>query len=154
VPVAIARPFNYFGPRHVYDVIPKFVRMVLRGEPPTVHGDGQQSRDYTYVSDMVAAFLLMGSHRAAAGQVVNFASGCTVSVNEIAERVLSACGSHLAPLHTPARTSEVACLLGDASKALDLFGWVPVVGLEEGIRKTVAWHREQMANAAAQGKSE
>ncbi|GAH79014.1 unnamed protein product, partial [marine sediment metagenome] len=62
LPIAIIRPFNFYGPRHIYDVIPKFIRMVLNEQPPTIHGTGEQSRDLTYVSDIVDAFLIMGSH--------------------------------------------------------------------------------------------
>src|SRR3989338_5235826 len=62
LPVSIIRPFNTFGPRHTYDVIPKFIRLALQNKPLTVHGDCLQTRDFTYVEDMINAFLLMGSH--------------------------------------------------------------------------------------------
>ena len=93
MPVAIQRPFNTYGPRHTYDVIPKFIKLALRGEDLTVHGTGEQSRDFTYVSDTVEGFLLMGSHPAAIGEVVNFGSGTDVSVLAIAEQIIALSGS-------------------------------------------------------------
>ena len=63
LPISIIRPFNTYGPRHTYDVIPKFIRMALNHEPLTVYGSGTQSRDFTYVDDMVKAFLIMGENK-------------------------------------------------------------------------------------------
>lgn len=141
-PVAIIRPFNTFGPRHPYDVIPKFVARALHAEPLVVYGDGAQSRDFTYVDDMVEAFLLMGRHPAAVGEAVNFGSGQAHSIAEIARRVVEVTGSASRIEHGPPRAAEVARLCCDASKAARLFGWRARVSLQEGLRRYVAWARE------------
>jgi NDP-hexose 4,6-dehydratase len=75
LPIAVIRPFNTFGPRHTYDVIPKFIRLALAGDDLTVHGSGEQRRDFTYVDDTVRGFLLMASHPKATGETINFGSG-------------------------------------------------------------------------------
>jgi nucleoside-diphosphate-sugar epimerase len=141
-PVAIIRPFNTYGPRHPYDVIPKFIARALRGDPLVVYGDGTQRRDFTFVDDMVAAFLLMGSHPEAAGRAVNFGSGESITIAELAQLVRTIAESTSPIEHGPARAAEVACLRCDASLARRLFDWGPRVSLEEGLRRHIAWARE------------
>lgn len=143
--VAIIRPFNTYGPRHTYDVIPKFIEMLLRGQPPTIYGSGEQSRDFTYVTDMVEAFLYMGSGDKAVGEVVNFGSGVDVKVKDVAETILSLCGSSLEPVYLPVRPAEVARLCCDNSKAKKLFGWEPKVSLGEGLKKNIAWFKKHVS---------
>jgi nucleoside-diphosphate-sugar epimerase len=142
-PVAIIRPFNTFGPRHLYDVIPKFVARALRGDPLVIFGDGAQQRDFTYADDMVDAFLRMGSHPDAIGRAINFGTGSAVSIAELAKMVVAAAGSSSPIVHGPARAAEVACLRCDASVAERLFGWRPRVDLAEGLRRYVAWARSR-----------
>ena len=143
LPVAIIRPFNTFGPRHPYDVIPKFVARALRGEPLTVHGSGEQSRDFSYVSDMVDAFLVMGDHPAAIGRTVNFGTGVATSIRALAERIVALTGSRSPIEHGPARTAEVSRLCCDHGLATRSFGWRPRVSLDEGLARTIAWARER-----------
>ena len=145
LPVAIIRPFNTFGPRHPYDVIPKFVARALRGEPLTVHGHGQQSRDFTYVDDMVEAFVTMAEHPAAIGRAVNFGTGVTTTIRALAERIVALAGSRSPIEHGPARTAEVSRLCCDHGLATRLFGWRPRVSLDEGLVRTIAWARERAA---------
>jgi len=87
VPVAVIRPFNTYGPRHTYDVIPKFIELASSGKRLTVHGTGRQSRDFTYVDDMIDGFMLMGSHTSAVGRAVNFGTGEAITINYIAKKV-------------------------------------------------------------------
>lgn len=140
-PVAIVRPFNTFGPRHPYDVIPKFVARALRGDPLVIYGDGAQSRDFTYVDDMVDAFLVMGSHPDAVGRAVNFGTGEAVSIARLARLVVEIAGSSSPIEHGPARAAEVERLCCDASLAARLFGWRSRVSLPEGLARHVAWAR-------------
>ncbi|MEM6293850.1 MAG: GDP-mannose 4,6-dehydratase [Myxococcota bacterium] len=142
-PVAVIRPFNTYGPRHVYDVIPKFIGLALRGESLTVFGDGQQSRDFTYVDDMVDAFVRMGSDPAAVGRVVHFGTGRATTIAMLAERVVAACGVDVPIVRAPARAAEVSRLCCDAAQARELLGWAPTVSLDEGLARNVAWVRAQ-----------
>lgn len=142
LPIAIIRPFNYYGPRHVYDVIPKFIKQILSGKPPTVYGDGSQSRDFVYVDDMLEAFLIMGSHPAAAGNTVNFGTHDHVTIKDLAEKVISLCGADFKPLFIKERLAEVARLQCSFEKAKKLFGWTPKISLEEGLKRNIAWIRE------------
>ncbi len=142
LPVAIIRPFNTFGPRHTYDVIPKFIRLAKNGEPLTVHGKGLQTRDFTYVEDMVEAFLLMGSHPKALGQSVNFGTGRDVTIKKTAELVKSFVGSDSPIVYTPQRTAEVHRLICDNRLAKKLFNWKPKFSFEEGLKKNIEWARD------------
>lgn len=143
LPVAIIRPFNTFGPRHPYDVIPKLIARALRGEPLVVHGSGAQSRDFTYVSDTVAAFLCMGDHPAAIGRAVNFGTGVDTTIAALAARIVELTGSRSPITHGPARAAEVSRLCCDHGLATRLFGWRPHVDLDEGLVRTIAWARER-----------
>lgn len=139
LPLAIIRPFNTYGPRHTYDVIPKFIRMALNHKPITIHGSGNQSRDFTYVDDMIEAFLIMGQDKKAIGETVNFGTGKDVSINRIAHLIQKFAYSRSKIVHIKKRTSEVNRLCCDASKAIRLFGWKPKVTIEDGIRLNIKW---------------
>jgi dTDP-glucose 4,6-dehydratase len=143
LPVAIIRPFNTLGPRHPYDVIPKFVARALRGEPLTVHGGGEQSRDFSYVDDMVEAFAIVGDHPAAIGRAVNFGTGVAITIRALAERIVALTGSRSPIEHGPPRAAEVSRLCCDHGLATRLFGWRPRVTLDEGLSRTIAWARER-----------
>ena len=139
LPVAVIRPFNTYGPRHTYDVIPKFIDVALKGKKLTVHGTGRQSRDFTYIDDMVDAFMLMGSHEKAVGKAVNFGTGEAITVNYIAKKVKELTGSKSAIIHTKDRAAQVPKLLCDYSLAKKLFGWKPKVFIDEGLRRNIEW---------------
>lgn len=139
MPIAIIRPFNTFGPRHTYDVIPKFIDLSLAGKTLTIHGDGLQTRDFTYVDDMIEAFLVMGHHPKAVGSVVNFGTGRDETIKKTAQLILKATGSKSAVVHTDDRVAQVKRLICDYSLAKKLFGWRPRVSFEEGIRRNVEW---------------
>lgn len=143
MPVAIIRPFNTYGPRHTYDVIPKFIDLALSGKPLTVHGTGLQSRDFTYVSDTVNGFLLMGIHPKAVGEAVNFGAGSPVSIANLATSIKTLTGSSSEIIYDTSRLAEVACLTCDWKKAHELFGWEPLVSFEEGLALNIQWMKER-----------
>lgn len=140
VPVAVVRPFNTYGPRHVYDVIPKFIARALAGAPLTIFGDGAQSRDFTWVDDMVDAFVLAGEDERLVGRATNFGSGATIPIAELAQTVVALCESSSPIEHAPPRAAEVTRLCCDPSFAHTL-GWRAQLGLPEGLRRTIAWAR-------------
>lgn len=143
LPVAIIRPFNTYGPRHPYDVIPKLIDRALRGDPLVVHGTGEQSRDFCYVDDMVEAFVTMGEHPAALGRAVNFGTGVATTIRALAERIVALTGSRSPIVHGPPRAAEVSRLCCDHGLASARLGWHPRVSLDEGLRRTIAWARER-----------
>lgn len=142
LPIAIIRPFNTFGPRHTYDVIPKFVRLALEGRPLTIYGDGLQTRDFTYVRDMVEGFLVMGSHPKAVGRSVNFGTGRDVTIKKTAELIKKYSGSRSPIVHVAHRMAEVNRLICGNALAKKLFGWKPKWTFEDGLRENIEWARE------------
>jgi len=144
LPVAVIRPFNTYGPRHTYDVIPKFIGLALDDEPITIHGTGKQSRDFTYVDDMVDAFMIMGQHKNAIGKSVNFGTGKAITINYIAKKIKELAGSSSKIVHIKKRTAEVPKLLCNYSLAKKLFGWKPKVFIDEGLRRNIEWSKENL----------
>lgn len=142
LPIAIIRPFNSYGPRHTYDVIPKFIRLALHDEPLTIYGGGEQSRDFMYVTDTVNAFLTMGAHEQAIGQVVNFGTGQDISINTIAGLIKDVAGSASEITHGEERAAEVDRLCCDYGLARRLFGWEPRVDIEQGLKANIEWARQ------------
>lgn len=142
LPIAIIRPFNTYGPRHTYDVIPKFIRLALEGKPITIYGSGEQTRDLSYVDDMIRAFIIMGTDQKAIGQAVNFGTGQDVSVIDLAKKIKEYSGSKSEIVHLPPRPAEVGKLLCDYSKAQKFFGWTPTVSIDDGLKKNIAWAKE------------
>ncbi len=144
LPVAIIRPFNTYGPRHTYDVIPKFIALACAGEDITIYGDGTQTRDLSYVDDTVRGFLIMGEHEKAIGRAVNFGSGVDVTVNEVAHLVKEYTRSTSNIVHIDARMSEVQTMRCNPALAFELFGYTTSVDIKEGIRKNVEWFFEKV----------
>lgn len=144
LPVAIIRPFNTFGPRHTYDVIPKFIRLALEGKPLTIHGDGLQTRDFTYVDDMIEGFLTMGSHPKALGQAVNFGTGVDVSIKKTAELIQKLSQTKSPIVYVKHRLSEVNRLICDYGLAKKLFRWKPRYTVMEGLKKNIEWARQNL----------
>lgn len=144
IPVVIIRPFNTYGPRHTYDVIPKFIDLALKNEKLTIHGDGKQTRDFTYVDDMIDAFLIMGSHPSAIGKAINFGTGKDIAINYIAKKIKELSGSSSKILHTQDRISQVRRLNCDYSLAKKLFGWRPKVNIDEGLRRNIEWAEQNL----------
>lgn len=144
------RYFNIFGPRQdpsspYSGVLAKFITQMLRGEQPTINGEGEQSRDFTYIDNAVEANLLACKAPAAkaAGQVFNVATGRRVTLNEIF-KALQALTSYSGPAkHGPERGGDIKHSLADISKAKAGLGYTPEVHFEEGLRRTVDWYRKQ-----------
>ncbi len=140
------RYFNIFGPRQragspYSGVIPKFVEAALAGRAFVLHGDGEQSRDFTYVGNAVLANLLAGaSDSPLLGQVVNIGTGIRTTVRALADRVLDAfgCSAELAQ-HGPVRRGDVLHSVADITLAKELIGYEPITGVDEGLGLTFDW---------------
>jgi len=144
------RYFNIFGPRQdpsspYSGVLAKFITLMLRGEQPTIHGDGEQSRDFTYIDNAVEANLLACKAPAAksAGQVFNVATGRRVTLNETFKLLQPLTNFAGQPKHGPERSGDIKHSLADISKAEAGLGYKPTVHFEEGLRRTVEWYRSQ-----------
>jgi UDP-N-acetylglucosamine/UDP-N-acetyl-alpha-D-glucosaminouronate 4-epimerase len=148
VPTISLRYFNVYGPgqdpaNEYAAVVPRFVMACLAGTRPEVHGDGEQSRDFTFIDDVVEANLLAGmAPDRARGRVMNVGGGREpTSVNGILGIVAELTGATPEPLHTPPRDGDVRRTEADVSLATQLIGYEPKVDIEEGLRRTVAWFR-------------
>lgn len=143
------RYFNVYGPRQDPNsqyaaVIPRFVCRALQGQPLEVHGDGLQSRDFTYIDNVVAANLLAAECREADGGVFNVGQGATHSLMDLLELLRRLLGRELRWLHTEARAGDVRTSLADITRAERCLGYRPRVSFEEGIASTVAYFARQM----------
>jgi UDP-glucose 4-epimerase len=140
------RYFNVFGPRQdpkseYAAVIPRFILWAIRGRPLEVHGDGSQSRDFTYIDNVVEANLLAATAPGAGGEAFNVGCGSRVSLLEIIARLEALVGRPLERQHTPVRAGDVPHTLADVSKAKRLLGYAPLVDFDEGFRRTVEYFR-------------
>jgi UDP-glucose 4-epimerase len=140
------RYFNVFGPRQdpaseYAAVIPRFILWGLRGEPLEVHGDGTQSRDFTYIDNVVEANLAAARGTGVGGEVFNVGCGERISLLAIIEMLERALGRALARHHTPSRAGDVPHTLADIGKAKRLLGYQPLVSFAEGFRRTVDYFR-------------
>jgi UDP-glucose 4-epimerase len=141
------RYFNVFGPRQdpgspYSAVIPLFITSMLSGKQPVIYGDGQQSRDFTYVENVVAGNLLAADAEGVSGRVMNVANGRATTLLSLVARLNEMLGTNLAPIHQPARTGDVRESLADISLARKLLHYEPRVDFEEGLRRTVAYYRQ------------
>jgi UDP-glucose 4-epimerase len=132
-------------------VLAKFIMMMLKGEPPTIYGDGEQSRDFTFIDNVVAANLLACSAPASqvAGRVMNAATGTRITLNETFEILKQMIGYSGTVRYGPERAGDIKHSLADISLAGKLMGYQPVAGFEEGLARTVAWYRTQARVMAA-----
>ena len=142
------RYFNVFGPRQdphstYAAVIPRFISLMLRGQPPLITGDGQQSRDFTYIDNVAHGNLLACQAPKASGEVINLAAGGSVSINDLAARLNAIMGSQLDPRYIPERPGDIQHSQADISKARRLLGYEPHVDFDEGLRRTVDWYRQR-----------
>lgn len=145
------RYFNIFGPRQNPNgpyaaVIPLFAEAILKNKPPVINGDGQHSRDFTYVDNAVQANVLslFTTDTAAINTVYNIACGMQTSLLQLFEGLKNEAGSDLKPIHGPERTGDVKHSLADISKARKLLGYQVTVSIEEGLRKTFQWYKTQI----------
>jgi len=140
------RYFNVFGPRQdpkseYAAVIPRFILWGLKGRPLEVHGDGTQSRDFTYIDNVVEANLLAARAPEAGGEVFNVGCGDRVSLLEIVAKLEAILGRRLSLKHTPPRAGDVPHTLADVGKAKRLLGYTPLVDFDEGFRRTVEYFK-------------
>jgi nucleoside-diphosphate-sugar epimerase len=138
------RYFNVFGPRQdpgspYSGVISLFAKALLAGERPTVHGDGGQTRDFTYVANVVDGVLRAAVAPAASGRVINVATGGRVSLLQLFAALKALTGAAVEPVFGPPREGDVRDSQADISLAKELLGYAPIVGFEEGLKRTVAW---------------
>lgn len=144
------RYFNIFGPRQdpqsqYAAVIPRFVTAVDRGESPIVYGDGQQSRDFTYIDNVVSANLLAGDVPGAVGEAFNIACGARFSLLDTVAAIEKGLGHPVKREHIESRAGDVKHTLADIGKARRLLGYEPEVAFDDGMARTVAWFREHAA---------
>jgi len=144
------RYFNVFGPRQdpsspYSGVLAKFILQMLRGEAPTIFGDGEQSRDFTYIDNAVEANLLACTAPAdqAAGQMFNIATGRRVTLSETFHLLQGLTGYAGNPIYGPERGGDIKHSLADIAKAKAALGYNPKIDFEEGLRRTVDWYRSQ-----------
>ncbi|HWF84165.1 MAG TPA: NAD-dependent epimerase/dehydratase family protein, partial [Vicinamibacterales bacterium] len=140
------RYFNVFGPRQVpgspySGVISLFATALLEGRQPTIYGDGEQTRDFTYVANVVDGVLRACEAPGVTGQVINVATGGRISLNELARVMNGIVGTQLQPIYSDERAGDVRDSQADITKAKTLLGYTPIVPLEEGLRHTLAWCR-------------
>lgn len=143
------RYFNIFGPRQDPEseyaaVVPRFVTALLKGERPVIYGDGLQSRDFTYVENVVNANLLAAEADGVAGKAFNVACGGRYSLLDLLSRLKKIIGCEIDPTHEPARTGDVRDSQASIEKAQKGLGYQVSVDFEEGLRRTVQWYRERM----------
>ena len=153
------RYFNIFGPRQdptspYSGVLAKFITQMLNGEPPTIFGDGTQSRDFTYIQNAVDANLLAIKAPAAqaAGHVFNVATGKRADLNEAFQLLKKITGYSGNVKYEPERAGDVKHSLADLSRTEKHLGYKPTVDFEEGLRRTVDWYREQQSATAGKSK--
>jgi UDP-glucose 4-epimerase len=145
------RYFNVFGPRQTPDspyaaVIPLFIRALTSGDRPVIHGDGGQSRDFTFVDDVVQANLRAAAAPGVAGQVFNVACGRRTSLLELLGHLNTLLSTSVAPVHTEPRPGDVRHSQADIGRACDLLGYRPTTDIPAGLRRCLDWWLEREAN--------
>ncbi|MEA2033598.1 MAG: SDR family oxidoreductase [Euryarchaeota archaeon] len=136
------RYFNVYGPRQdpysdYAAVIPKFINRVSENKPPVIYGDGEQTRDFTFVKDVVSANILAA--KSDAEGVYNIANGNRISINELANMIMKFIGNNLTSIHDDPREGDIKHSLADISEAKKNLGYEPGYSLEEGLRGTIEW---------------
>jgi nucleoside-diphosphate-sugar epimerase len=147
------RYFNVFGPRQdpgspYSGVISLFATALLEGRQPTIYGDGGQTRDFTYVANVVDGVLRACEAPNAAGEVINVATGGRISLNDLVRVMNGIVGTELEPVYKNERAGDVRDSQADITKAHTLLGYTPIVSLEEGLKRTLAWCRDESAAPA------
>ncbi|MFC4735152.1 SDR family oxidoreductase [Bacillus daqingensis] len=145
------RYFNVFGRRQDPDstyaaVIPVFVKALLEGKGPTINGDGSQTRDFTYIDNVIEANLLAcEAGIEASGEAFNIAYGSNITLNKLYENIKTLLNSDIDPIYGPAREGDIPHSLADISKAKELLGYNPKIDVFEGLERTMAWYVENLS---------
>jgi nucleoside-diphosphate-sugar epimerase len=147
LPTVALRYFNVFGPRQEPSseyaaVIPKFITRMMEKTPPLIYGDGTQTRDFTYIENVVSANMLAADSARCAGEVINISTGQSVDLIELAKAIGNVVGVEIDPIFEPARDGDIKHSFGDIEKAKRLLGFTIQVDLEEGLSRTVRWYRD------------
>jgi nucleoside-diphosphate-sugar epimerase len=140
------RYFNVFGPRQdpsspYSGVISLFISALCEGKAPKIYGDGEQTRDFTYVANVVDGVLRACHAQGASGEVINVATGGRISLNQLFRTVRDLLGASIQPVYEDVRAGDVRDSQADISKARRILGYEPVVRFEDGLTKTVEWYR-------------
>ncbi len=143
------RYFNVFGPRQdptsqYSAVIPKFITAMLRGERPTIYGDGTQTRDFTFVLNNVLANIAAAKAPQVAGRVFNIACGTSFSLLDLVREINGILGTSIDPIFSPPRAGDVRHSLADITAAKQNLGYEVVVDFREGLRRTIEWYKQQL----------
>lgn len=145
--IALLRFFNVYGPRQrdvgYGGVISIFTRRVLSDMPPIIFGDGNQTRDYTYVEDVVKGYDLALNHEGRIDEPLNLGTGTEITINEIADRIIQLCGKEksMKTVHVDPRIGEVKRLIANSARAKEVLGWEPNYDFDEGLEKFVTWYK-------------
>ncbi len=147
------RYFNVFGPRQdpsspYSGVISVFATALLQNRPPTIFGDGEQTRDFTYVANVVDGVLRACEAPAANGRVINVATGGRISLNRLFETMRQLIGSDVRPVYADVRAGDVRDSQADIQLARQILGYEPIVSFEDGLKKTVDWYRSTQPSVA------
>ena len=145
------RYFNVFGPRQqpgspYSGVISLFIEALAQGKAPMVHGDGRQTRDFTFVGDVVTGVLKAAEAPGAAGEVINVAAGGRISLTELIRNIQMVLKTDVEPVFGPVREGDVRDSQADIAKARQLLGFTPSVPFDEGLRETIAWFQSRRGN--------
>lgn len=156
LPVSIVRYFNAYGPRidqrGYGSVVAKFISQALRNEPITIHGDGKQTRCFTYIDDTIGGTLLAGEKKEAVGNAFNIGNNRETSIEELARIIISLTGSKSEITYTPYKEAygngyeDTRRRIPDITKAEKRLGFSPMISLEEGLKKTIDWAKENFTH--------
>jgi UDP-N-acetylglucosamine/UDP-N-acetyl-alpha-D-glucosaminouronate 4-epimerase len=140
------RYFNVFGPRQdpsspYSGVISVFATALLENRSPTIYGDGEQTRDFTYVANVVDGVLRACEAQGASGEVINVATGGRISLNELFAVMKNIVGATVDPVYAELRPGDVRDSQADIRKAKDILGYQPAISFEEGLKRTIEWYR-------------
>jgi nucleoside-diphosphate-sugar epimerase len=147
------RYFNVFGPRQdptspYSGVISVFATALLENRPPTIFGNGEQTRDFTYIANVVHGVLRAAEAEGASGQIINVATGGRISLNQLFEEMRTLIGADVRPNYAPTRAGDVRDSQAEITKARTILGYEPIVSFEDGLKNTLDWYRTAGAAAA------
>ena len=147
---ACLRYFNVFGPRQdptsqYSGVLSRFMLAIIKGEPPTIYGDGEQTRDFTYIDNIVDVTLRACEGQGASGKVFNGGTGIRISLNEVVKLLGKITGKKIEPKYDPPRNGDIRDSQADISLARKVLGYEPLVYFEEGLKRTWDWYKSTYA---------
>ncbi|OFV99474.1 MAG: Vi polysaccharide biosynthesis protein VipB/TviC [Acidobacteria bacterium RIFCSPLOWO2_12_FULL_54_10] len=148
------RYFNIFGPRQdpnspYSGVLSRFITSLLRSQPPTIYGNGEQSRDFTYVDNAVHACMLASEAPNVSGKVFNIAMGASHTLNQVLDFLQNILGTKVKPIYADPRAGDIRDSLADIELARKSLAYEPQIAFEEGLRRTVQWYKENLGRHAA-----